>query len=527
MTVPLGANPKLDRARMIALLAAALATLYFGWFNHDFSVNALRYAEDVERGIELFHPNHLIPNFLFRAIYLGIQAVGVTGVRAIWIMQCVTAACGIAAAAAIAHIACARAQSWIGLLVGLLFAVGFSAWNFAEEPDVYMLPAAAVAVSLAILLPRAQLSWRAVAALAALAVFAVLTLQQYVFWYPVLLALVARRDLGTARSRRGKLVLFSAGIPLACLTAYVAAGWASDQLHSVRDLTAWFLGYAWDNERGFGTYRAPPAIGARLLGTLLGLGNLVFAYELVLSKIALALAIGTSSLLAWIGWAAVRRLQRERPMLRSDTLLVLTWCVLNLAFATWWESRNIEFLFPVWVGGCVLLALAAPGLDRRALVIAALLVGIVNFAVAFGPQRDFPARYLTVARLAAHEQLTPADVLITEELNSASYLRYFAQVEVTFFPGAISSAMQAAQPLAPARAALDQLVGSGARVYTTELDEHGRLRALARWFAPLGRNGFDGAIDRDIELFYRGLDISEQPVAGVRRVRAGVSPQSR
>ena len=513
-----GAHASGHDSRAIGLLAGVIAALYFGSFNHDFSVNALRYADDVERGIELFHPNHLLPNLIFRGIYLGAQALGLSDVRAIWVMQSLTVLCGIVAALAIARVAWARPRSSAGWIIGLLYALAFSAWNFAEEPDVYILPAAAVTVSLALLLPRAHLSWRTVAALAGLAVFAVLTLQQYVFWYPVLIALVARRDLGAAR--RGKLLLLAAGIPLACLIAYLVVGWVTGQLHSAHDLIAWFFGYAWSSERGFGTYRTAPSLGARLLGSVLGLGNLVFAYEIVLSRIALSLALVSAGLLAWLGYTAVRQLFRDTPMLRGDAMLVLIWCVLNLAFATWWESRNIEFLFPVWVGGCVLLALAAPGLDRTLLMMTAALIGCVNWVVAFGPQHELPARYVTAAQLAVHERLAAGDVLITEELNTVSYLHYFHRTDVQFLPGAVSAAMQAAQSVPQARAALDQALSSGARVYTTELDEHGRLRALAEWVAPLGRSGFDGAIDRDLELFYRGLDLSDQPVAGVRRVRA-------
>jgi hypothetical protein len=72
---------------------------------------------------------------------------------------------------------------------------------------------------------------------------------------------------------------------------------------------------------------------------------------------------------------------------------------------------------------------------------------------------------------------------------------------------------------------LDSALASGARVYTTELDEHGRLREIAHWFAPLGRSGYDGAVERDIDLLYQGLDTSEQPVPGVRRVRKAPAPR--
>ena len=504
-----------------ALLAAVAAAIYFGLFNHDFSVNGLRYADDVERGIELFHPNHLLPNLLFRGVYLLAQEVGLGGVRAVWLMQVVTICFGIVAAAAIARIAQWRANAASGFLIGALYAFGFAAWNFAEEPDVYVLPAAAVAVSLAVLLPRASLSWRAVVALAALAVFAVLTLQQYVFWYPALLALVARRDLGKAR--RAKVALLAAGVPLACLAVYLAVGWSQQRLHSPDDALGWFLGYAWKGQHGFGTFRPAPELGARLLGTLLGLGNLLFAYEVVLSPVVAVVALAALLPLALVLRRSGVFLGSEPMPTRRDVVILIAWIAANLLFATWWESRNIEFLFPAWVGLCALLALAAPAVDRRLLALTIALVGGVNLAVAFWPQHDWPVRYRLVEPLAHSERLTSADVLITEELNTIGYLHYFDGVDVRFLPGAVSAAMQAAEPVAQARRAVDAALAAGARVYTTEFDERGRLREISRWFAPLGRSDFDGAIDRDIELFYRGLDVAAQPVPGVRRVRSATS----
>ena len=138
------------------MLVAVVAAVYFGLFNHDFSVNGLRYADDVERGVGLFHPNHLLPNALFRGIYVLAQGAGLTGMRSIWLMQAVTVGFGIIAAAGIARIAQWRKDASGAFLAGALYAFGFAAWNFAEEPDVYALPAAAVSISLALLLPRAR-----------------------------------------------------------------------------------------------------------------------------------------------------------------------------------------------------------------------------------------------------------------------------------------------------------------------------------------------------------------------------------
>jgi len=500
-----------------AIAAALAAAVLFAAFNHDFSVNGLRYAGDVERGTDLFHPNHLLPNALYWIAYRFAQACGAAGLRAIWLMQAINVVAGSIAAAAVASIAARRGDRFRAVAIGALYAFGFAAWNFAEEPDVYVLPAAAVALSIALLDARAAVSWRMTAALGVLGVFAVLTLQQYVLWYPVLLALVVRRDLGAARA--AKLFALAIGIPLACLCAYLATGFALGKFASADQALGWFLGYAWQ-AHGFGTYRAAPDFGARVASAILALGNLAVAYEVILSRAAIAAAAAVAAALLWLGACAALALRRVAPAQRGDAVIVTAWCAANFVFATWWESRNIEFLFPVWVGAVILLAFAAPALDRRLLAITAVLLVAVNGACAFWPQRTFPLRYRVAHDLATHEHLGSGDVLVTEELNTVGYLHYFDRADVRFQPGAVSAAMHAAMPVAQVRAAIGAALESGARVYTTELDEHGRLRAIAQRFALLGRRGFDGSVDDDIAALYRGFDVRSQPVAGARRVQA-------
>ena len=70
---PVAGRPGPDRAlhggdiAALGIFVALVGAVYFGLFNHDFSVNGLRYAEDVERGVEFFiswnHPCR--PNFLY------------------------------------------------------------------------------------------------------------------------------------------------------------------------------------------------------------------------------------------------------------------------------------------------------------------------------------------------------------------------------------------------------------------------------------------------------------------------------
>lgn len=494
----------------LAVLAALLALLYFGLFNHDFTVDGLRYATQVEVGTALFHPNHLIPNWLFRVIWHALGAAGLD-LRAAWAMQATNAVAGIATALCLLRALAVRAGVGRAFVLTLLYALGFAAWNFAQEPEVYVLPAFAVAASLALIWRAASLGWGRVTALLALAVFAVLCLQQYVFWYPALLALVWYAPLGD--SRCVKLVLLALGVPLICAAIYLVIGIGLDAFVDRSHTLAWLLGYAWDAQHGFGTYRPAPAFGARMFGAALGLGNLAFAYEVVASAWTLVLAAVGVAALGILMFQALRRVRGERIV-----FVVFAWTAANFLFALWWESRDIEFLFPVWLGAITLLGLGASALDRRVLAFALVVVGGANFAFAFWPQRDWPERYGVAAALAETEHLDPDDALVTEELNTVSYLAYFRGVDVHFIPGAVSAAMHVSASVADARASLDRALAGGARVYTTEFDEHGRLAAIARRFGSLGRTGFDGGIERDLVAFYAGLEARPTNVAGARRI---------
>ncbi len=497
----------------LAALGIGLLALYLATFNHDFTVDGLRYAAQVEQGGPLFHPNHLLPNALFWLAWRAAQALGAEGVRAAWVAQGVNVVAGVGTALGLCRALAERAGLPAACALALLYAAGFAAWTFAEEPEVYVLPACAVAWSLALLWRVPRVGPGRLAAVAALAVFAVLCLQQYVFWFPLLLALLARQDLGPAR--RMKWWAVALGVPSACLAAYVLLGLREGQLADLPHTLGWFLGYAWDGQHGLATYRAAPATGARLAGLLLGLGNLAFAYEVVLSVPALAAALLAGAGLLVLAGRAGRAWRAAAPYHR-DARLIAAWMSTNLLFAFWWESRDIEFLLPLWLGGILLVGLSrAPW---QGLLPLALLLGGINLACAFAPQRDWPWRYRTALALADAVPLRAGDVLITDELNTVAWLDYFHHRPVRFLPGAVSAAMHADQSVAAARGNLEQALAAGARVYTTELDEHGRLYRISRWFGLLGRERYDGAIERDLGEFYAGLRLRPGPVPGVREV---------
>lgn len=494
-------------------LAAFVVLIHAVMFNRDFTVDGLAYATAVESGSGLWHSNHLVFAAIHFAIQHLVQAVSAVPVRAVWTMQVATALCGLGTVLALATYMAPRAGVVRACLLAALLACSFAFWSFSQEPEAYVPPMFCVALSLALLRERelAPGPWR-IALLAALAVLAVLLLQQYALWYPALLILLRSR-LAPGADRRRALAWVGVGVPVACLAAYLAVGAASGGIEDASGLARWLLGYGYDPDAGVSTYRAAPPLSARALGFALGLGNLLFAYEVALDArwMFAAIIVGIVLLLAlfpsW--WAAVREAS-------PDAVALCAFLLANALFAFWWESRNIEFLLPLAFAGVALAGLAVDRVDRVALGVAVLGVLSINAGSAFWAQRETPTRYRDLLSLHLAEKLTSRDAVIVEELNTTRWLAYFHGVEPRFLSGAISAAMHGDLVLDDARRGLESALGEGGRVYTFERDEHGRLRALAERFAILGRRGYAGEVETDVERLYDGLTL--EPVAGVAGV---------
>ncbi len=488
------------RAAVVATgVGCGLLVLQLALLNHDFTVDGLQYAAAVERGEPLLHPNHLLYNALNHVLWRTLGLLLPSAPAAAWTMQMVNIVAGCVAAAALTQIAAKRAAAPVAAAIGVLLLAGFGFWTFSQEPEVYVLPAALVAVSL-LILERAHLASRHAAALALLCAAAVLLLQQYVFWFPLLLWLAWPK-----LQARGRLLLLT--VPwLLPLLVYVALGHANGAFESFDALLRWFLGYGWTAD-GIGTYRAPPPLAARAGGLLLALGNLWFAYELVASPWAWPLA--AAAVLAVL----ISALPTCRAPLRRGSVPLMLFIGVNLLFTFWWEARNIEFLLPVWIGFVALLALHADRLRSRWLAVGVLLVFAINAALAMLPQRDWPMRYQLAGALADAAQLGPEDVLLTEELNTVLWLGYFHDRPVRFAPGAISALMHADRDPALVARTIDAALARGQRVFTLEFAEHGRLRALAARLPLLGRPMPEGGVDAALEQAYAGFEL--QPVAAV------------
>lgn len=503
----------------IILLGGFVVLLQVALFNHDFSVDGLAYATAVESGTDLLHPNHLLFAVLHRALWQAVHWFGLGPTRAIWWMQGVTAMSAVVTVLATAAYLVPRAGAQRAAGLGALLACSFAFWNFAQEPEAYVPPLCCVALSLWLLRDPARVPGpMRLLALAGLATLAVLLLQQYVFWYPALLVLLAAR-LSGCPTRWRRVLLVALVVPLACLLVYLATGLAAGRVIDAASLAPWLLGYGFDPEQGIATYRLAPGAAERVSGLALGLANLVFAYEVarhpVWLGVAAALGLGLLFVLAPAWRAALGRRDRS-----ADAAALLLFAIGNGVFALWWESRNIEFLLPLAFAAVVMAGLGATRL--RPTLLAGLVLGVfaTNAAVAFWPQRQTPARYTTLIALHVSERLTASDRVIVEELNTVRWLGYFHSASPGFQSGAISAAMHGEQALAAARAQLLRALDERRRVYTTELDERGRLRDLATRFAILGRAGYRGEVETDLDRLYDGLELSPVTGApGVRRVR--------
>jgi hypothetical protein len=447
---------------------------------------------------------------------------GIAPLRAIDSMQAITAVLGVLTVVCLAHYLAPRAGALRAALLGALLACSFAFWNFAQEPEAYVPPLCCIALSLGLLRDPAHApGWPRAAMLALLAVLAVLMLQQHVFWYPVLLLMLAARLRGDA-ARRAKLCMVGLGVPLACLLAYLGTGLATDRLGDESALLAWLLGYGYEPGVGLDTYRAAPPFGARLAGLLLGLGNLLFAYEVAMHGAWIAIAAASAILVVATLTPAWSAALRARSV---DALALLLFFVANLGFAFWWESRNIEFLLPLAFAAVTLAGLGGTMLRIGRLATCVVAVLAINAATAFVPQRETPSRYLAALALHRAQTLGPGDLLVAEELNTARWLRYFEGADVGFLSGAVSAAMHGEQALAAARAELQAALARSRRVYTMERHEHGRLRALARRAAILGRAGYRGEVESDLDALYDGFVLVPVPGApGVERVLAPIDP---
>jgi hypothetical protein len=500
----------------ILLLGAFVALLQVAMFNRDFTVDGLAYATAVESGTDLLHANHLVFAVLHFALWQGAQWIGVAPDRAIWLMQGATAACAVATAMAAAGYLAPRTGAMRAALLGALLAGSFAFWNFAQEPEAYLPPLFCVALSLYLLRDPARIPGAGrIISLVALAVVAVLLLQQYVLWYPALLLLLADR-LRAGPNRARALGLVAGIVPLCCLVVYLASAAWLGRLDDAASLMQWMLGYGFDPEQGIATYRAPPALPERFAGLLLGLGNLLFAYEVALDRTVLVVAscVGLGALLLLVPAWREAFLQRQQI---GDVAALMVFGGGCLVFAFWWESRNIEFLLPIGFAAVLLAGLGAHRLHPIALSVIVVCVVSINALTAFWPQREAPARYASILALHEREALTAEDRVIVEELNTLRWLRYFHGGDAGFLSGAVSAAMHGEQALGDARAQLLKALAEGRRVYSTEIDEHGRLRALAERFAILGRAGYAGEVESDVDRLYDGLELS--PVAGAPGVR--------
>jgi hypothetical protein len=506
--------------RVQFVLVAVVAGLYTLLFNRDFTVDGLAYATAVESGHPLFHSNHLLFNAIHHGLWRALDGFGPQ--RAIWWIQGVNAATGVLTVTAMSIYLSRRAGAIRAALLAGLLAGSFAFWSFAQEPEVYLPPLGCVAVSLALLRdPRCAPGWAQVAMVSMLAVFAILLLQQYVLWYPSLLMLLADR-LGTDAARRQKLAFVAIAVPLVCLAVYLGIGFALERVRDLDGLLHWLLGYGWSQDAGVTTYRTPPPLPARVAGLGLALGNLVFAYEVAQTPLRMLAATITGLGLVALLLAGWRAAWHARA---ADAGALVLFLVLNLAFAFWWEARNIEFLLPVAFAGMTLAGYGASRLQPALLATVLLVVVAINAFSAFWPQRTTPERYQEVLALHRQVELRASDAVIAEELNTTRWLAYFHGIDTTFLPGAVSAAMHGDQALADARRELLDALAEGRRVFTLERAQRGRLRALAERFAVLGRAGYAGEVETDLDRLYDGLVL--EPVQGLpsaQRVLAPMSP---
>jgi hypothetical protein len=225
--------------------------------------------------------------------------------------------------------------------------------------------------------------------------------------------------------------------------------------------------------------------------------------------------------LAWNRARAAFALPRAS---RFSLLALCAFALLNLAFGAWWAAGDIEFLVPVWLACCAAAGLAGGARAWLGTAGLALLVALVNLAVTFAPQRDWPDRYREVAALAQRGGLANGDMLIAEELNTVGYLGYFANLQVQFQPGAVSTLVFPQEELAAQRVHIETALREGRRVYTTERNTHDRLYHIAVLWAHGRRFDRGDGVDGALATLYAGLAVTPSGVPGVEQVTLSPLP---
>lgn len=502
-------SASLERPMMIlALIVCGALSLI--WFGADYSVDGLNYATQVETGRQLWHPNHILPNYIWWGLQQTLQAFGMTP-RAVVTIQFFNIVFGLAGCAVLFTVLRRFASVLNSTLLILLVYFSFAWWGYTQEPEVYIPALALICLQLPLLFDQQPPGWKGICLLVILCSAAIGFHQQHVIWYFVALTLLVHR-LGDWGDRR--VWVFALAVPILVLALYVALGLRHSAFDSLQSAAEWFLGFAWSQEGGISTYRVAAAPLHRLALAIAAVGNLFLPWTLIIqpTMVIVAAVTAVSSIagtIVFAGWRQRRGRSRES---RFMVKLLWAWLLAYFAFAVLWEARNVEFMVPLLIPLSLLSAVLLGNYRSPVLLVSITLVVMINVFLSHIPDSKIPYRYQLVLALDDAVNLRPADALITEERNTVMYLNYIRDKSVRYIPGAVSHLTHVNIPREQFMSRLNQRMDLSDRVFTLELATRGRLYWLARrlpWVSETDR----GTIDSMEQQIYGTLTLL--PVDGI------------
>jgi len=391
--------------------------------------DSLNYVWAARTGQGLFHPHHLIFNFVIREIYRLFQALGLglTALDAAQLHNILWSGIAVVSVYAIGRRVFGSRSGSILAALGLLVSQGF--WEYATQAQSYA-PAVGSLALLAFVLVRKPIGryrWWDWTGIAVLLAVAILYHQGNILFVPPLSVFIL-----ASAGRRGRRPLLLTGALSGALVlgAYAAGLVLSGGERTVSGFVRFVFSYAYHPAPLWGTWKN---FSLRGMGYLLfsQLRCLITVWKPVRPFLLIGLGLGLAMLIAL---SAV--LLRRRPAGRAWRAFLLVWLAAEYAFYLWWAPYDkpwfiITIIPAIFLSGQTVRDLgirlpARPGKHFAVVaMMAALLaaVAVFNYATFIRPLQTSLGRDYAEARAAAH--CAAGEEFILSSFDVQEHLRYY------------------------------------------------------------------------------------------------------
>ena len=408
----------------LGLLAGAFLILYWVLQNKSYVYDSCGYSLSIKYGNDLFHPHHLIYNFVMHWVY-----VAVSRYSSFEAMTVASACNGLAMAANVllVGVLCRRLTDnlSLSLATAAFYGVAYAPLFVATSVEVYPWNILFDLLGFSILArkeaPTAGRAWLvgSLAGLAGLfhqtAVFAALALLGLLIW---------------GRARASVCALYATAAALTCGLPYLAAA-RQVGLATPRGLVQYLLAYAMSPEyhagvwgHGFSLQRVPMALYGvvttfayprmEYLAPLAKIRSWGFNYPSLRALFLLGCLLGLVGIALLGGFRLLRRIERrngpgnpaDRPLLWA----LWGWLISHSVFTLWWNSDNLEFWLMSLAPLLILFAYRVSQCTRplystreRGLLLGLLAVVNVGFRILPDSQASQCPVYQSVAALGCSQ----------------------------------------------------------------------------------------------------------------------------